>query len=184
MAHIIVSPETSDAGQTQLYMLAVPGEKQSDTVKVEVQFPRTLVVLQLQAPAGWSVSAEKDGSGRILGAVFDGGTIHVEEFASFGVLAQNPSGSADLTWTAIQSYADGSEVQWVGPQTSQFPAALTHIRSPGLEGWLPAVPSVCALLISLAALSAVIWHHGRARSRADATNGRSSSVVRTPVDVA
>jgi uncharacterized protein YcnI len=181
MAHILVTPDTSDAGQTQLYTLVVPTEKQSNTVKIEVQFPRTLVVLQLQAPSGWAVSPEKDGSGRILGVVFDGGAVPSDEFASFGVLAQNPNSSADLTWTAIQSYADGSEVQWVGSESSQFPAAVTHLRSPGVQAWLPTMASSSALVISLAALGAVIWRRGRARTVA---NGRSATSVRTPVDVA
>src|SRR5262245_32394993 len=71
--HVIVDPEESLPGATQLYTIAVPSEKQTDTVKVEVQFPRALIVLQLQSPSGWSVTPEKDGSGRISGAIWEGG---------------------------------------------------------------------------------------------------------------
>ena len=28
---------------------------------------------------------------------------------------------------AIQTYQDASEVQWIGPEEAQFPAALTHV---------------------------------------------------------
>jgi uncharacterized protein YcnI len=49
-AHIIVEPASSPVATTQLYTIAVPSEKRSDTVKVEIQFPRPLIVLQLQAP--------------------------------------------------------------------------------------------------------------------------------------
>jgi uncharacterized protein YcnI len=186
-AHVIVSPDSSEAGQTQLYAIAVPSEKQStNTVKVEVQFPRTLVVLQLQAPAGWTISPEKDGAGRILGAVFEGGRINSDEFASFGVLAQNPNTSSELVWTAIQSYADGSEVQWVGPEVSQFPASVTHVRSPGIEAWLPAAIGGFALAASLAALGVALlaWRRARRRATAGVASGRSASLARRPADVA
>jgi uncharacterized protein YcnI len=163
-AHVIVDPPDSPAGVTQLYTIAVPSEKNQDTVRVEVQFPRTLVVLQLEAPAGWTVKAETDGSGRILGAMWDGGATHASEFAAFRVLAQNPNDSADLAWTAIQTYADGSEVQWFGPETSQFPGTVTRVRGSGLELSPPLVLGILALVTALAALAfsfAAFWRTRR-----------------------
>src|SRR5262249_7858946 len=106
-AHIIVDPAESLVGKTQLYTIVVPSEKRSDTVQVEVQFPRALVVLQLLAPAGWRVAPERGGSGHIVGAVWEGGSVPFEQFMEFGVLAQNPDGAGDLAWSVVQTYADG-----------------------------------------------------------------------------
>jgi uncharacterized protein YcnI len=178
-AHLLVVPATSTAGATQLYTIAVPNEKLVDIVKVEVQFPKNLVVLQLQAPPGWRVTPEKEGSsGRILGAIWDGGAAGIDEFVSFAVLAQNPNGSAELSWSAIQTYADGSEVQWFGPQTSQFPATVTRVES-GAEPSLADILAGAALLLSISALgfTLLVWR----RLRAIATRARTPAV---PADVA
>ena len=81
-AHVIVQPSESPAGTTQLFAIAVPSEKRSDTIRVEIQFPRTLIVLQVLAPAGWQVTAQKDGSGRIISEIQDAGleVLHAENF--------------------------------------------------------------------------------------------------------
>jgi uncharacterized protein YcnI len=185
-AHIVIDPLTSTAGATQLYTIAVPSEKRLDTTRVEVQFPRNLVILQLQSPPGWHVTPEKDGSsGRILGAIWEGGSTGPDEFTSFGVLAQNPNEPADLSWSAIQTYADGSEVQWFGPESSQFPATVTRVEaSPGLP--LVGILAACALIVSCAALalSAVIWWRLRGRARAGASSERAAAAVPRPVETA
>jgi uncharacterized protein YcnI len=159
-AHLIVDPAKSPVGATQLYSIAVPSEKRQDTVKVEVQFPRALVVLQLETPAGWKVTPEK---GRILGAIWEGGTAPADQFVTFGVLAQNPSASADLSWSAIQTYADGSEVQWFGPETSQFPAAVTRVRATGFVPSVADLLATTALVVSVTALTltVVTWRRLR-----------------------
>ena len=164
-AHIVVEPASSPVATTQLYTIAVPNEKRSDTVKVEVQFPRALVVLQVQAPAGWRVTPEKDGSGHILGAIWEGGAAGLDEFASFGVLAQNPNGSADLSWSAIQTYADGSEVQWFGPESSQFPATVTRVRDASAELLAAQLVAAAALAVGVSALLATLLLWRRVRRR-------------------
>jgi uncharacterized protein YcnI len=155
-AHVIIDPADSPTGATQLYTVVVPSEKRVDTVKVEVQFPRTLVVLNVQAPPGWTVTPEKDASGRILGALWEGGRSGPDEFASFGVLSQNPRDAADLTWTAIQTYADGSEVQWVGNESSQFPAGVTHVRDAAPVTSAATVLAGAALVVALCGLGVAL----------------------------
>ncbi len=127
-AHVQVWPAESSAGSTQLYHLSVPCEKDVPTVRVEVQFPEGLTVLQVEPISGWSLSIGKDAAGHVSGAVWQGGAILPDQLQEFGVLAANPSGAAQLRWQAIQTYADGSEVQWNGPPSSQQPAAITRIN--------------------------------------------------------
>jgi Domain of unkown function (DUF1775) len=164
-AHVVVEPSESPAGQTQLYTLAVPSESTSDTVRIEAQFPRSVVVLQLAAPPGWQVTPEADGAGHILGAIWDGGRTPPGQLVELGVLAQNAEQSSDvsLSWAVIQTYADGREAQWIGPPTSQFPAAQTRLRGGGLgvstAEMLPAAALVCSLAALI--LSWLTWRRGR-----------------------
>jgi uncharacterized protein YcnI len=162
MAHVEVVPAESIAGETQRYGLRVPTEKPTPTVRIEVQFPPGLRVLDFEALAGWRLSAQTDTSGRPLGAVWEEGSIPAGQFAEFGLRAQNPDREAELRWTVIQTYADGSEVQWVGPPTGEFPAAISRVRQRALIGFGEVLASVAVVLSLIAAtVSALAWRNRR-----------------------
>ena len=162
LAHVEVVPFESAAGATERYGIRVPTEKPIPTVRVEVQFPASLRVLDVEAAPGWQVALQSQADGRLLGAVWDGGSIPAGQFAEFGLRAQNPDGEAELRWTAIQTYQDGTEAQWVGPASAAFPAATTRVRGRGLGGAINPLAGAAALL-ALAALlvSGLAWRASR-----------------------
>ena len=127
--HITVSPAEAPAGALQRYCIRVPSEKSIPTTAVEVQFPAALEVTQAEAPAGWRVESVKDRQGRLVSATWRGASIAPHQFAEFGVVARNPAARSELSWKAIQTYEDGSEVHWIGPPRAQFPAAITRVRT-------------------------------------------------------
>jgi uncharacterized protein YcnI len=145
-AHIDVVPRESVAGTTERYGIRVPSEKPIATVRVEVQFPAAVRVLDFEAAAGWQLTTQTDGSGRPVDAVWQGGVIGPNQYAEFGLRAQNPAQPTDLRWTVIQTYEDGSEVQWVGPPTAQFPAASTRVRD---AGWLATIDPLAGLAVGM-----------------------------------
>ncbi len=157
-AHLIVSPDSSRTGATVRYALSVPSEKPLAVVRIEVQFPRQLQVTQVEPLPGWTLTPQGDGSGRMLGAVWDGGRVPSGHFVDVAVLATNPPSATELSWQAIQTYEDGSEVQWTGSEQAQFPAAVTHVVAPDS---LAATPlAAAALAVSVAALvvaAASLW---------------------------
>jgi uncharacterized protein YcnI len=163
-AHPIVQPAESPGGATERYAIAVPSEKPLATVRLEVQFPRPLVVTELEAPPGWQVTAEKVGSGQILGAMWQGGSIPAGQFATFGLLAQNPKDSTELVWSIIQTYEDGSEVQWTGPESAQFPATRTRIQGAATPG-SSEILAVAALIVSIGGAIICVLGWRRASTR-------------------
>jgi uncharacterized protein YcnI len=173
LAHVIVSPAESPPGTTQLYTLAVPTETASNNIRVEVQFPRNLAVLQLQAPSGWSVTPETDAPGHIVGAVWNGGSVPSNEFVEVGVLAQNPPSDADLAWSIIQTYADGTETQWIGPETSQFPATVTRVRTPASNVWIAELVAAVAVVVACVSLGFAVYFWWKLRASADARQRRT-----------
>jgi uncharacterized protein YcnI len=165
-AHPVVQPVESPGGTTERYTIALPSEKPLATVRLEVQFPRGLVVTELETPAGWRVMPEKGGRGQILGATWEGGSIPAGQFATFGVLAQNPNETIELVWSIIQTYEDGSEVQWIGPEGAQFPATRTRIQGAAPPG--PTEVLAVAALVTAAAgviLGGFAWRRGAHRAR-------------------
>jgi uncharacterized protein YcnI len=162
VAHVEVVPADSPAGATERYGIRVPTEKPVPTVRVEVAFPSGLRVLDIEASPGWQVTVQTESGGRPVGATWDGSSIPAGQFAEFGLRAQNPDGEAQLRWSVIQTYADGSEVQWIGAPNAEFPAATTRVRGgqvvqsldplAGASGLL----AVCALVVS-----ALAWRASR-----------------------
>jgi uncharacterized protein YcnI len=141
MAHVTVVPAEAPAGAVQRYCIRVPSEKSVPTVALEVQFPDNLEVTAIEAPPGWRGTAHNGRSGRIVSASWEGGSISPKRYLEFGVLARNPAAPTTLSWKAIQTYQDKSEVHWIGPPRAQFPAALTRVRA---SSEVPPSASVCS----------------------------------------
>ncbi len=152
LAHVIVVPAEAPPGVVQRYGLLVPSEKPIPTTRVEVQFPDGLHVTEVEALPGWRGTTRKDRQGRILSAIWEGGSIPPGQFVEFGVVAKNPEAQAELTWKAIQTYQDGSEVQWIGPPGAQFAGAVTQVRAAGGAPASAERLSWAAVILALAAL--------------------------------
>ncbi len=166
LAHVTVSPVESAPQAFQRYTLVVPGEKPLATTRLEVEFPQGLRVRETEALIGWRTTVRKDAKGDIASATWEGGSIPSRQFAEFGVIARNPDAETELSWKAIQTYQDGSEVHWIGARGSQFPAALTKVRAPAASlGPGERVPLWAALLLAFVALlvAGLAWRRAAKR---------------------
>ena len=127
-AHVRVSPIESPAGAAQKYTMLVPTERQSPTVRIEVSFPTSLTVTALSVTQGWTAQERKDDAGKIIGAVWSGGSIPFAEAAEFSVEAKNPVNASRLEWKVIQIYQDGTRSEWTGPENSRSPSPVTMVK--------------------------------------------------------
>ena len=162
LAHVEVVPATSPPGVMERYGIRIPTEKPVPTVRVEVEFPNGLRVADIEASPGWQVTVQTESSGRPIGAVWEGGSIPAGQFAEFGLRAENPEGEAQLRWSVIQTYADGTEVQWIGPQNAEFPAATTRVSGRPLFASVDPL-SGASMLFALIALivAGLAWRASR-----------------------
>jgi uncharacterized protein YcnI len=158
--HVTVTPDEAPAGAEQRYANTVPGEKPVPTTRIEIELPRELRVISVEAPAGWSATAQSAADGRIVGASWSGGTIAEGQAVHFDVVARNPDDGAVLRWNVIQTYRDGSEVHWNGPPGGQFPAATSRVVAG--SPWLQARTVAVLLVIAVAIVGgAVLWRRRR-----------------------
>ena len=127
-AHVRMSPRESAPGATERYSMRVPTERQSPTVRIEIDFPPAATVVSLEPAQGWNIEQKKDGRGRITGAVWSGGSIPFAEYKEFYFSATNPTAETKLEWRVIQVYEDGTRSEWTGPENSRTPAPVTSIR--------------------------------------------------------
>ncbi len=129
-AHVTVSPSSLPQGTDDAILtFRVPNESATAAVTgLRIQFPlaHPIVLLNPEAGSGWQVRAVKtalpkpittdDGTFTSTTSEIDwsGGTIPVGQFGEFNVLAQGiPTGTSELVFKAIQTYADGTVVSWI-----------------------------------------------------------------------
>jgi uncharacterized protein DUF1775 len=57
------------------------------------------------------------------------GSLPPGEFVRFSFLASAPEKEGPISWPAVQTYADGTKVRWIGPADSESPAAVTLVSA-------------------------------------------------------
>jgi uncharacterized protein YcnI len=131
-AHVVVSPEEVTAGDYETLTVSVPTEKEIPTTEIRVEVPKGFLLSGVQPVPGWEHTFEEDG-GVVTAVTFSGGEIRPREFQQFLLQAQAPEEPGEYPWKAIQSYEDGSVVEWTGPPDSEEPASVVKVVSGGSE---------------------------------------------------
>jgi uncharacterized protein YcnI len=152
-AHVTVEPSSAPKGSDAVLTFIVPNEKEdATTTSVMVQFPTDHPIAEalVQAMPGWSsdVATQHVGTaihtdnGDVNTAVksvtwtaTDGKGITKDHFAQFAVSVGLPDDADSLTFPTVQTYSDGSKVDWVqvtppgGPEPDNPAPVLTLTAS-------------------------------------------------------
>jgi uncharacterized protein len=148
-AHVTVEPSSAPKGSDAVLTFVVPNEKSNaTTVGVTVQFPTDHPIAEalVQSMPGWKsdvatfkpATAIQTDNGPVDEAVksvtwtaTDGKGIEQNHFAEFAVSVGLPDDTDSLTFPAIQTYSDGSKVNWIqvtppgGPEPDNPAPVLT-----------------------------------------------------------
>ena len=128
-AHVRVSPRESEVGKSERYTMRVHTERQSSTVRIELEVPSAVTVVSIAPAQGWKVEEKKNPQAKIVGVTWSGGSIPFAEYREFVFEAKNPSTETKLEWKVIQIYEDGTRSEWTGPETSRSPASVTTVKA-------------------------------------------------------
>ena len=138
-AHVEVIPDTAPKGGSEILSFSVPNEEPSaNTVKVEVDLPprSPIASVSTRPMPGWTVAVEKtklakpiqSDDGEVTEAVTkitwtataDG--LQPGEFDLFTISAGPlPTNTGKLVFKAIQTYSDGTTVNWIEPTVKGAP---------------------------------------------------------------
>ena len=153
-AHAHVSPSLVPSGDSQVFTLAVPTEKEgATTTKVELTPPDGFSIDSFIAAPGWKRDVQQTGSGEdavITKVTWDGGHVPTGEATGFQFLGRADS-SKTYTFGVRQTYSDGSVVDWNGPESSDSPAPTIEAKS-SLGGGGSSTLAVVALVVGALAL--------------------------------
>jgi uncharacterized protein YcnI len=111
-AHVTVTPTESALGKNETYVMRVPNERDSPTVRIEVQFPLEANIGYFEQKAPWKLELKRDDKKKILSAVWSGGVLNLNEYAEFKFSARNPAAAGTLTWKVTQIYENGTKSEW------------------------------------------------------------------------
>jgi uncharacterized protein YcnI len=153
-AHVSVVPDTAKKGGFQILSFSVPNEEaDANTVKFEVTLPAKspIASVSTQPMPGWTVAVQKttlakpveSDDGEVTEAVStitwtanDGG-LKPGEFDLFTISAGPlPTNTKKLTFKAIQTYSDGTSVNWIqatvkGAPEPEHPAPTLTLTAAG-----------------------------------------------------
>jgi uncharacterized protein YcnI len=127
-AHVEVSPGEVPAGGTETLTVEVPTEKEVPTTEVRLELPEGFEATGAEAPAGWQSEVQ----GNAL--VWTGGEIPVADSEEFSFEATVPDEAGSFALDAIQTYEDGSTVEWTGAADSEEPAPVIEVAPGGQTG--------------------------------------------------
>lgn len=129
-AHVVVSPEEVTAGDYEKLTVTVPTEKEVPTTEVTVEIPEGFTVFGVKPVPGWEYEFTEEG-GEVRAVTWSGGEIREREFQEFVMQAQSPEEPGEFSFTADQTYQDGSVVKWSGPPDSDEPASAVAVVAAG-----------------------------------------------------
>jgi uncharacterized protein YcnI len=158
LPHARVSPAVSVSGQLQLYSLAVPTEKSgATTTKVVMTVPSGFGIDSFVPPPGWHQQVQSTGSGEhavVQKVTWTGGATPTGEDSLFQFLAQ-PASARHYIFRVLQTYSDGSIVDWSGSESSQAPApTIEAVTSLGGGGGGTSTLTIIALVVGGLGLAA------------------------------
>jgi len=131
-AHAHVSPPIVVKGESQVFTLEVPTEKENaKTTKVELTPPAGFSIDSFIASPGWKRSVQQTGSGEdavITKVTWDGGEVPTGEATGFSFLGRTDSAKTYI-FGVRQTYSDGSVVDWNGSESSDDPSPVIEAKS-------------------------------------------------------
>ncbi len=110
-AHVVVTPDQVGIGEYQEFSISVPTEKEIPTTEVKLIVPESLTSVTPNVKSGWTINVVKDGD-KVKEIDWTGGSIPAGQRDKFLFQTQAPATTTTLVWKAIQTYEDGSTVEW------------------------------------------------------------------------
>ncbi len=132
LAHVSVSPEEVSAGGSAAFTVSVPTELDVPTTEVRVEIPEGFDAVGVDEFPGWRVEEEE--AGRLSAISWSGGEIPVEGSEEFAFEATAPEEAGEFPFRAIQTYEDGTVVEWIGPEGSNEPASVVTVSQGESDG--------------------------------------------------
>ena len=127
-AHVQVTPTEAAPLDPVQWTVLVPNERDSSTVKVELQVPEGMLPFSYGDTPGWDRALTMADDQSVETIVWEG-RLERDGFVEFTFLATTPDQEGQIEWKSLQTYDDGTVVEWIGDPESEEPAAITTVSA-------------------------------------------------------
>ncbi|MEH6992662.1 YcnI family protein [Neobacillus drentensis] len=130
-AHVTIGPKETSQGAYEMFTVKVPSEKEdASTAKIQVLIPEDVNITRFEPKPGWKYEIQKDDSDKITTVTWttEGEGLSATEFGQFNMNGKVGDKATEIVWKAIQTYSDGSVVEWVEAQEANYPASITVVN--------------------------------------------------------
>jgi uncharacterized protein YcnI len=127
-AHIQVLPSIVATDDPVKFTVVVPGEQEDSTTSVDLKMPAGLLPFSYEETPGWTRKLVMASNGAVDRVVWTG-KLPKDGFVEFSFLAGTPEKAGELVFKALQTYADGSVVRWIGEPKSDHPAPVVEVQN-------------------------------------------------------
>jgi uncharacterized protein YcnI len=111
-SHVTITPVEGRPGLWDVYVLSVPTEGDSPTVRVELVVPQSHEIEAVGYQRDWTFETERTEKGLVRRIQWRGGKIPPLTFNEFKFYAKNPKEKGAYWWTAYQKLENGQESTW------------------------------------------------------------------------
>jgi uncharacterized protein YcnI len=130
-AHVTIGPKETSQGAYEMFTVKVPSEKADvSTTKIQVLIPEDVNITRFEPKPGWTYEIQKDDSDKITSVTWttQGDGLSATEFGQFNMNGKVSDKATEIVWKAIQTYSDGSVVEWVEAEEANYPASVTVVN--------------------------------------------------------
>lgn len=130
-AHVTIGPKETSQGAYEMFTVKVPSENEGvSTTKIQVLIPEEVNITRFEPKPGWKYEIQKDDSDKITSVTWTtvGEGLSATEFGQFNMNGKVGDKATEIVWKAIQTYSDGSVVEWVEAEEANHPASVTVVN--------------------------------------------------------
>ena len=125
-AHAVIVPNKSVIGEEQEYIVAVVGEKEEPTIRIEMIIPKEFRLINVAEVKDWKYEKKIESGVTKLVWISDVG-LGLDETVKLRIRLRNPDREGLYKLTVIQAYADGEKATW------NFPGTWVRIEKPSIQ---------------------------------------------------
>ena len=124
-AHVVVAPQQSRQGASQIYKVRVHNEEKVATTSIDLEVPDGVTVVSV-APLTTGKSSTAKTGGRIVKVTWET-EVASGKYVELAFTARNPESATQVKWVVHEHMADGSVIDWSDTPGAQGKPSVTKI---------------------------------------------------------
>ena len=126
-AHVVVAPQQSPLGTSQVYKVRVHNDEKTAVAMLELDIPDGMTVTSVgPLSAGKVDTVKKDG--RITAIVWTT-TVAPAKYVELAFTATNPDKGSQVAWNVRERFANGDVVEWSDKPAAKLKASATRLTA-------------------------------------------------------